>query len=238
MAFSIVTLVLVIIFLIDYTNGKCGDCQDNFVACQSLTTFSLCIDDKSNDDEILECPQGRLCTDKPDICVENTNSSFQASCGQGCEVCNSHDKVFSCVGRSEVAFCFGEDLPFYSVIARCPKGYVCDLSSRAICVKKDYSEGSCDKDYKDSTSDLPIIDVATPSSVSSSPLIRDAQTFCRENAMEGTFAAEGDLTCKKYYICQALSNGSKFMGYSYYCSGSDYFDPVKRFCVADKPKSC
>ncbi|XP_055846961.1 uncharacterized protein LOC129912647 [Episyrphus balteatus] len=226
MAFTILAVGL--LFFTDYAIGSCGTCQNNSVACQSLTTFSLCIDDVPRSDEIIDCPEGSFCTDKPTICVKNTNSSFEASCGIGCDVCNSHDNVFSCMDPWTAVFCFGAKKPFPLAKSICPKGYVCDLSNREVCVKKSPSMASCIRNLQSTTK--------LPDSTPRSP--RDATTFCRENAMEGTFPAEGDTTCKRYYICQAISNGAKFMGYSYACSGNDYFDPIERLCTRKRPISC
>ncbi|XP_064553983.1 uncharacterized protein LOC135439234 [Drosophila montana] len=130
----VLTVLAALSWQLHLVNSSCNLCQaSNDAACINQTAYQLCFgQDSPNTNQIFNCPDGLVCTDKPQICFQR--SEMPASCGDtdSCGLCNEN-YVFACTSRTTFAFCFGATTPT-SVNGTCPTGRFCDASSVDICV--------------------------------------------------------------------------------------------------------
>lgn len=130
------TVLTVFGWRLQLASGSCGLCQpSNDVACINQTAYHMCFGKETPDQsQIFPCPDGLVCTDKPQVCFQR--SETPASCGDtdSCGRCNANN-VFACTSRTTFAFCFGATTPT-TVNGTCPAGRFCDASSANFCVAK------------------------------------------------------------------------------------------------------
>ncbi|EDW11760.1 uncharacterized protein LOC6576327 [Drosophila mojavensis] len=132
----VLTVLAVFGWQLQLANSSCNLCQaSNDVACINQTAYRMCFGRETpSQDQIFNCPDGLVCTDKPQICFQR--SETPASCGDtdSCGRCNANN-VFACTSRTTFAFCFGATTPT-TVNGTCPVGRFCDASTADICVAK------------------------------------------------------------------------------------------------------
>ncbi|XP_067644021.1 uncharacterized protein [Eurosta solidaginis] len=145
---------LVVTFMLVRVNGECDQCKhNNPIACHGETVYSLCVNGKPTYDNIT-CPSGFVCTGDVFLCLPSemvtpicTRRATVSATSNKCGICGSARKVFACLNRTTIAFCFGEDDPYYESLSYCPEGTVCDLNSGAnFCTDQRLVEPSCPKD--------------------------------------------------------------------------------------------
>ncbi|XP_017071888.2 uncharacterized protein LOC108108358 [Drosophila eugracilis] len=113
--------------------GICNSCQTNNVACLNGTHYRFCSDSVAAD-QVVQCPDGKVCTDLAVICIDEgvTDASCSATAADGsCPTCDGTN-TFVCTSRTTFQMCNGNELT--SQVTKCKDNKICSIQSGKYCV--------------------------------------------------------------------------------------------------------
>ncbi|XP_030372297.1 uncharacterized protein LOC115622492 [Scaptodrosophila lebanonensis] len=127
-------LILALSYVLVNVSGDCNTCQSNNVACVNATHFKVCYDNVRNDENIMDCGEGKVCTDLGIICFNE--GFYEPSCDPtaaeaNCRTCDGN-RLFVCTSRTTFQMCNGNTLG--PQVSTCPPNKVCSIDSGEFCV--------------------------------------------------------------------------------------------------------
>ncbi|XP_075163449.1 uncharacterized protein LOC142236080 [Haematobia irritans] len=207
--------------------GTCDLCLDsNNVACLDENHFSTCYNGEITA-TVTKCPDNSVCTTDRRIC-RLPDDGFTPICyEENCDNCKNLEANFTCLDQTTYGFC---SQAYAETIYSCPKGYVCNVYTKDICVPSETNKPSCLK-INPTTSSLPPTTTESTTTTIKPPV--NANEFCAELGKVGYFKSN-DPTCKEYIYCYLLSG--QYLGTYFYCAG--FFNEVTMNCQAERPSDC
>ncbi|XP_016933512.2 prion-like-(Q/N-rich) domain-bearing protein 25 [Drosophila suzukii] len=231
----LIPVLLLVGCLVSSTRGTCNVCNTvNNLTCYSSTQMQACQVDVLSTATPADCPSGYVCVSGSSgvLCQEEASSSQSADC-QECNKCDATN-TFACTGTQSFALCLGTD-SVQDSIGTCASGYVCNINDTQICgLPADGVMATCS--YADDTTTT--TSSTTTSTTAATPSTSDAATYCAAVQSQGRYAVgyNTDTTCRQYIYCTLVSGS--WVGETYTCPGSMYFNSSSSMCVVSIPSTC
>ncbi|XP_017071781.2 A-agglutinin anchorage subunit [Drosophila eugracilis] len=229
------SLLLLLGCLVSSTRGTCNVCNTvNNLTCYSSTQMQACQADVLSTATPTDCPSGYVCVSGSSgvLCEPEDTADSQADC-QECNKCDATE-TFACTGTQSFALCLGTDTVQNSV-GTCASGYVCNINDTQICgLPADGVMPTCS--YTDDTTTSSTS--STTSTTAATPSTSSASSYCAAVQSQGKYAVGyiADTTCHQYIYCTLVSGS--WVGQTYTCPGSMYFDSSSSMCVTTMPSTC
>ncbi|EDX09766.1 mucin-5AC [Drosophila simulans] len=223
--------------LVSSTRGTCNVCNAvNNLTCYSSTQMQPCQVDVLSTATPTDCPSGYVCVSGSSgvLCQpEDSASDSQADC-QECNRCDE-TQTFACTGTQSFALCLGTDTVQDSV-GTCASGYVCNINDTQICGLPAGGVMPTCSYTDDSTTTT--VSSTTSSTTAAPPSTSSASTYCAAVQSQGKYAVgyNAYTTCRQYIYCTLV--GGSWIGQTYTCPGSMYFDSASKMCVSTMPSTC
>ncbi|EDV50628.1 uncharacterized protein LOC6544782 [Drosophila erecta] len=126
-------LIVVLSSVAVMVQGVCNSCQtSNNVKCLNETHYSLCSDNVAPN-QVLQCPDNKVCTDLAIICMDSgvVEPSCSATADGSCPTCDGNS-IFVCTSRTTFQMCDGSNLT--GQVAKCKDNKICSINSGKYCV--------------------------------------------------------------------------------------------------------